>query len=122
MSSYFDEYAKESIDLQALLDKAFLTNGRLFHHDRILCWFPKYLQLTKQTNELLMENKDVLPITWKYYIAIMAVSCYDCEYKQALTFQIFVEDFGRIILAERRRSDMVDCRPIEDPPQAAEIG
>jgi len=27
-----------------------------------------------------MNREDVLPITWKYYIGIMAVSCYDCEY------------------------------------------
>jgi hypothetical protein len=62
------------------LDKAFLVNGRLFHHERILCWFPKYLKLTLRTNELLMANNDVLSVVWKYYISIMAVSCYDCEY------------------------------------------
>jgi hypothetical protein len=27
-----------------------------------------------------MNREDVLPITWKYYIGIMAVSCYECEY------------------------------------------
>lgn len=66
--------------MEALLEKGFFTNGRLFHHERILCWFPKYLQLSMQTTELLMETEDVLPITWKYYIAIMAVCCYECEY------------------------------------------
>jgi len=28
----------------------------------------------------MMNQEDILPITWKYYIAIMAVSCYECEY------------------------------------------
>ena len=27
-----------------------------------------------------MNRKDVLPITWKYYIGIMAVSCFECDY------------------------------------------
>lgn len=28
----------------------------------------------------MITGDDVLPLTWKFYIAIMAVSCYDCEY------------------------------------------
>lgn len=80
LSQVYDEHAKEHMNLQALLDKIFLTNGRLFHHEKILCWFPKYLSHFVETSEVLMNREDVLPITWKYYIAIMAVSCYDCEY------------------------------------------
>jgi len=34
--------------------------------------------------EILMETDDVLPITWKYYIAIMAISCYECVYLQKI--------------------------------------
>ena len=28
----------------------------------------------------MIKSDDVLPLSWKFYIAIMAVSCYDCEY------------------------------------------
>jgi sestrin len=68
------------VNLKNLLDRLFLTHGRLFHHERILCWFPKYLEHFVDTEEAMMNKEDVLPITWKYYISIMAVSCYDCEY------------------------------------------
>ena len=75
-----DEYDKSDINLQQLLVQVFLTHGRLFHHERILCWFPRYLQYFVESEDLLMNKEDILPITWKYYIAIMAVSCYECEY------------------------------------------
>ena len=80
LTGVYDEYEKKKINVQALLDKTFLANGRLFHHKRVLCWFPKFLSLHVQTNEHLMEGDDILPGVWKYYIAIMAVSCYDCDY------------------------------------------
>ena len=41
-SSYkFDD--DDDIDLSALLTKIFITNGRLLHHERVLCHFPSYL-------------------------------------------------------------------------------
>ncbi|CDW78780.1 sestrin-1 isoform 2 [Stylonychia lemnae] len=80
LSKVYDEFEKEYINLQDLLYRTFLTKGRLFHHERILCWFPKYLQHFDETLDQMMNREDVLPITWKYYLSIMAVSCYDCEY------------------------------------------
>jgi PA26 p53-induced protein (sestrin) len=76
----YDEYDKTNVNLKALLDKIFLTNGRLFHHERILCWFPRYLEQFYDAHDTIMNRQDVLPLTWKYYISIMAVSCYECEY------------------------------------------
>jgi len=43
LSSVYDEFDKTNINLQELLDKIFLSNGRLTHHERVLTWFPKYL-------------------------------------------------------------------------------
>ncbi len=81
LEEVLDEYDKTIINLKALLDRIFLTNGRLFHHERILCWFPKYLQLFYEAHDLMMNRQDdALPVTWKYYLSIMAVSLYDCEY------------------------------------------
>lgn len=80
LEKVYDEFSKSNINLKALLDRIFLTNGRLFHHERILCWFPKYLELYYEAHDLTMNRKDLLPITWKYYISIMAVSCYECDY------------------------------------------
>eukprot|EP00347_Sterkiella_histriomuscorum_P009846 403339651 len=80
LTSVYDDYDKSYVDLQDLLHRVFLTQGRLFHHERILCWFPRYLQYFEDTHAQMMNKQDVLPITWKYYLSIMAVSCYDCEY------------------------------------------
>lgn len=41
-----------------------------------------------------MELNDVLPIVWKYYIAIMAVSCYDCIYLLKLLEEQFLLSGG----------------------------
>jgi hypothetical protein len=35
----------EEVDLESLLKEIFLTNGRLLHHERLLCKLPEYLSL-----------------------------------------------------------------------------
>ena len=81
LEAVYDEYAKAEVNLKSLLDRIFLTNGRLFHHERILCWFPKYLELFYEAHDRTMNRQDdALPVTWKYFLSIMAVSLYDCEY------------------------------------------
>jgi len=37
-----DAFTGEIIDLKKLVDASFLNSGRLFYHQRILLWFPKY--------------------------------------------------------------------------------
>jgi hypothetical protein len=56
LEQVFDEFDKQAINLKALLDRIFLTNGRLFHHERILCWFPKYLSLFYEAHDLTMNR------------------------------------------------------------------
>lgn len=84
------------VNLQCLLDKIFLTSGRLSHHERVLCWFPRYLSYFEQSIEILMHNDEILPITWKYYIAIMAVSCYECDHLIKLLEEQFLINNGNI--------------------------
>jgi len=38
-----DSYIGEEVPLKSLLDDIFYTHGRVRPHERILCWFPKYL-------------------------------------------------------------------------------
>lgn len=96
LSTTVDEYDNSTINLQELLDRIFFTNGRLAHHERVLCWFPKYLQYFEETNDTLMIHEDVLPVTWKYYIAIMAISCYECEYLLKLLEEQFLLNGGNV--------------------------
>lgn len=74
----FDDY--NEIDLKQLLIDIFITNGRLLHHERVLCHFPSYLNLQFKIQKELMNDQNILPITHRYYLSIMAVSCYNCEY------------------------------------------
>lgn len=80
LSNVFDDFDKSYVDIEGLLRRVFLTQGRLFHHERMLCWFPRYLQYFEETHDIMMNREDVLPITWKYYLSIMALSCYESEY------------------------------------------
>ena len=41
-----------------------------------------------------MNKEDILPVTWKYYIAIMAVSCYECEYLLKILEEQFLLNGG----------------------------
>ena len=68
------------LDLQALLAEIYITNGRLLHHERVLCMFPEYLQKHFKIINGLMNGEGGLPLPDRYYLSIMAVSCYDCDY------------------------------------------
>jgi hypothetical protein len=57
----------------------FYEHGRVSPHERMLCWFPKYLQYFTTTQQIL-HGEDVLSLNMKLYLGIMAVSCYNCEY------------------------------------------
>ena len=71
---------KCGFDLEQLLVDIFITNGRLLHHERILCLYSEYLQMSFKLNNYLLNNQTVLPVSYRYYLSIMAVSCYNCEY------------------------------------------
>ena len=82
--------------MQSLLTEIFITNGRLLHHERVLCFFPQYLKMQFQLNNELMNGENVLPITHRYYLSIMAVSCYDCDYLLKVQEEQFVMNGGDI--------------------------
>ena len=56
------------------------NGGKIPHLERLLCWFPDYLNRYFQTKNCLMTVPGALPFDWRFYIAIMAVSCYGCNY------------------------------------------
>ena len=56
LDEVIDEYDKSNVNLKALLDRIFFTNGRLFHHERILCWFPRYLELFFEAHDMIMNR------------------------------------------------------------------
>ena len=74
------ENSDDQVDLEQLLTDIFIMNGRLLHHERLLCYFPEYLKMNFKVINDLMNVQTILPITHRYYLSIMAVSCYNCDY------------------------------------------
>jgi len=57
------------------------TLGRIKFHEIFLFWFPEFYSLYKSTFELILNpNKGCIPITWKYYIGIMAAATNKSEF------------------------------------------
>jgi len=84
VTQMYCKYARSNVPVKAILDDLFFEHGRIRPHERILCWFPKYFQLYTDTMNAVIgkssEDSDVLRIDQKLYLAIMAVSCYRCDY------------------------------------------
>jgi len=81
------------VDLNSILSKIFLIDGRIYKHYRLLPWFPKYMEQFYHQQLFIMDNNDggkeefnnrsendIFPKYINYYLAIMAVSLYNCEY------------------------------------------
>ena len=86
-------FENQLIDTVDIMRQIFLIDGRVYKHYRMLLWFPKYMENMFHTQVFLMHNNDagpesnnssqettVFPKHVNYYLAIMAVSCYQCEY------------------------------------------
>jgi len=72
----------------------FEVQGRCFPHDYLFSHFPQFAKLQAEAVEMLMVS-DIgdLHIYEKVYIALMAVSCYECDYLYKTLKAIFL-DYG----------------------------
>jgi hypothetical protein len=92
----FDDYEKQEVNLRGILEKLFLEYGRAFHPNLLMTMnsfhFPLYLQhFTNAHSALgLTSSADIMSSQWKIYLAIMAVSCYECGYLQAFLEEQFI--------------------------------
>jgi hypothetical protein len=94
LRSYFKDMQFPALDLESLLTEIFINNGRLLHHERLLCFFPEYLQLQFKLINELMNMHTVLPVQYRYYLSIMAVSCYNCDYLLKILEEQFILNEG----------------------------
>jgi hypothetical protein len=69
-------------------------NCRIRFYEVFYLLFIDYFQLNKSTVECIMCQDGILPVAWKYYIAIMAVSEMKCEYLLKLLEEDFLESGG----------------------------
>ncbi len=49
-------------------------------YEGFFLWFSEYYDLYSSTIESLIKKDELIPVTWKYYLGIMAVSTIRCEY------------------------------------------
>ena len=81
-----DDYTNAEINVRALLEASFMLYGRSLHHLQLFTMntftFPEYMRKHMEAEERLglTHSQDLLPATWKLYIGIMAVSCYENSY------------------------------------------
>jgi hypothetical protein len=78
-SRLFGLMIEDNRTIEVLLNTSDST-GRLYFYEFFYLWFMDYFKLHKHTVTHLMVQDGILPLTWKYYIAIMAVSTMRCEY------------------------------------------
>ncbi len=85
-----DDYSKAEVDVFSLMEKNYITYGRNLHYLELFTLqsfpFPEYLRrfLEADLQLGLTHSHDLLPSTWKLYIAIMATSCYENSYLLAI--------------------------------------
>lgn len=85
-SSFFEEYISSypfnketSREILSEMEKGYIH--KLKNHELFLFWFPNHFFKNQKIFEILLSpTKGFLPITWKYYLGIMASSTMKCEY------------------------------------------
>ena len=85
LDSFFTEYSCSSYPFSKDTSLKMIKNmemfGKIKLHELFLFWFPDHYFIYQQTFEhLLSPSKGFIPVTWKYYLAIMAASTMKCEF------------------------------------------
>jgi hypothetical protein len=79
-TTYESQYPYSKDTSYEALIKISSKNGRMRLYEGFFLWFSEYYDLYDKAKNVLMSKEDYMPLTWKYYIAIMAVSTIRCEY------------------------------------------
>jgi len=88
-------------ELSDLLKDIFsFYHGRIPRSEQILLWYPNYLKHFFELQKSIMLEDGPLPLDWRYFLAIMSVSCYGCEYLYNLLVEGFIETGGDIAWLE----------------------
>lgn len=77
-----------------MIKKIASERGRLLHHEKILLLFPDYFEIYYKSLNVIMNENGYLPITHRYYIAIMASSTIRSEYLVRTLEELFLSVGG----------------------------
>ena len=69
---------------------------KFLHYEQYLLWFKDYLTLYEKSLNTLLNNNKYIPITWKYYLGIMAVSTMKNEFLLRTLEEEFLDNGGDI--------------------------
>jgi hypothetical protein len=68
--------------------------GRFFIWEHFLSWFKEYFHHYIKSMYILIDDEGYIPLTWRYYIAIMSVSTMRCDYLLKVLEENFLEAGG----------------------------
>lgn len=80
-------------DFEKDLIKKFNKN-RIYAYEHYFFWFKEYFYQLLETENTLLNEDSYIPKTWRYYIALMAVSSAKCEYLFRILEEKFLENGG----------------------------
>ena len=72
------------------------NEGKIPNLEKILLWFPDYLLKFQENYQTLMYGNGPLPITFRFFIAIMAVSALGCDYLLNRLITHFIKNGGDV--------------------------
>lgn len=71
-------------------------HGRIPKSEQLLVFYPDVMEKVFKVHRQIMLDDGPLPLDWRYFIAISAVSCYQCEYLYYLLLGEFEEAGGNV--------------------------
>ena len=69
---------------------------KFLHYEQYLLWFKDYITLYENSLNTLLNSNKHIPITWKYYLGIMAVSTMKNDFLLRILEEEFLENGGDI--------------------------
>ena len=83
-------------NVNKLLISNFKYMIKFLHYEQYLLWFNDYITLYENSLNTLLNSNKHIPITWKYYLGIMAVSTMKNEFLLRLLEEEFLDNGGDI--------------------------
>ena len=87
-------YNNKDNNIDDILKKNLEIMRRFLYFEHFFIWFNDYLSYYEKTVNTIFKKKSILPIQWKYYLAIMASSTMKNEYLTRLFEEEFLDNNG----------------------------
>eukprot|EP01083_Nonionella_stella_P136444 415205_1 len=86
--------ASKNEETKRLFIELFVSNGRITHLEQVLGILPDFLRTYMDTYNFLFFEDGPLPVPWRFYIAIIAISRFRCTALIELFEHLFLEHGG----------------------------